>query len=213
MRSTVLAGASGLVGGRCLHHLLEHKDVVRVTALVRKPLPLEHAKLAQRSVSFPDVLDAVPKDVDDAFCALGTTMKKAGSREGFLAVDQHAVLAFARACRQRGARRFVLVSSMGADPRSPVFYLRVKGEVEREVSALGFEVVHLLRPAILDGVRAESRPAERLGLALMRTLGGALGKYAPIHVDVVGKAMVALACSDARGVIIHESHALQTLGS
>lgn len=215
-RSAVIAGASGLVGGRCLHHLLAHAEVARVTALVRAPLPLTHDKLAQRVVTFPDVADAIPKDVDDAFCALGTTMKKAGSREGFLLVDRDAVLAFARACRARGAKRFILVSSSGADPRSLSFYLRVKGEVERDITALGFATLHILRPSILDGERPESRPGERVGLALMRTVGNVLGtrfKYAPIHVDVVGRAMVSLALGEARGVIVHESPALHPSGS
>ena len=213
-RNAVIAGASGLVGGRCLHHLLEHPEVARVTALVRRPLPLTHPKLEQRTVAFPDVLEAIPKDVDDAFCALGTTMKKAGSREAFLAVDRDAVLGFARSCRERGARRFVLVSSLGADPRSMNFYLRVKGEVERDITALGFETVHILRPSVLDGERPESRPAERLSISVLRKVGGVFPgfKYAPIHVDVVGKAMVKLALSDDRGATVHESTALHTLG-
>ena len=215
MTSAVIAGASGLVGGRCLHHLLEQPQIARVTALVRTQLSLTNAKLEQRVVTFPAVIDAVPKDVDAAFCALGTTIKKAGSREGFAAVDKDAVLAFARASRTRGARCFVLVSSVGADPRSMNFYLRIKGEVEHDVSALGFETLHILRPSVLDGERAESRPAERISIAVLRKVSGVLGtgfKYAPIHVDVVGKAMVKLALSTARGVTVHESPALHALG-
>lgn len=211
-RTVVIAGASGLVGGRCLAHLLAHPEVSRVVAFVRRPLGLQHDKLEERAF---DALD-VPKDVEDAYCALGTTMKKAGSREAFLQVDRDAVLRFARAARERGARRFILVSSLGADPRSINFYLRTKGEVERDVSALGFDAVHLLRPSILDGERAESRRGERLGLAVMRGVGRALGtgfKYAPIHVDTVGRAMVKLAFSDARGATVHESPALHTVAA
>jgi uncharacterized protein YbjT (DUF2867 family) len=214
MRTAAIAGASGLVGGRCLFHLLDHQEMERVTALVRKPLPVTHEKLEQRTVTFPSVEDAIPRDIEDAHCALGTTMKKAGSREAFLAVDRDAVLAFARACRARGARRFVLVSSSGADSRSMNFYLRVKGDVEHDVAALGFESLHVLRPSLLDGERAESRPGERFGLAVMRKVGAVLGtgfRYAPIHVDVVGRAMVKLALSPQRGVCVHESPALHAL--
>lgn len=212
MRSVVIAGASGLVGGRCLAHLLAHPEVAKVTAFVRRPLSTKHAKLEERALADLDM----PKDVEDAYCALGTTMKQAGSREAFLEVDRDTVLAFAKAARAAGARRFVLVSSLGADPRSVNFYLRTKGEVERAVCDMGFDAVHLLRPSILDGDRPESRPGEKLGLVAMRGVARVLGtgfKYAPIHVDTVGRAMVKLAFSDVRGATVHESPALQKLGA
>lgn len=215
MRTAVIAGATGLVGGRCLAHLLDDERVGRVVALVRRPLALAHPKLTARTVDFAALsADAIPKDVDDAFCALGTTMKQAGSQEAFLAVDERAVLAFARACRQRGARRFVLVSSLGADPRSMNFYLRTKGQVEQAIAAMGYETLHVLQPSILDGERPERRPGEELGLTVMRgaaRLFGAGWKYAPIPVDIVGKAMVRLAFSEVRGVHVHPSKALHAL--
>lgn len=220
-RSVVIAGASGLVGSHCLQHLLAHDDVAKVTAFVRKPLGVTHAKLQERPLGDVDPRGArapwdMPKDVDDAHCALGTTMKKAGSRDAFMKVDRDTVLAFARAAREAGARRFVLVSSLGADARSVNFYLRVKGEVERDVGKLGFDAVHILRPSILDGDRAEARAGEKLGLAAMRGVTRILGtgfRYAPIHVDTVGRAMVKLAFADARGVTVHESPALQSFAS
>lgn len=218
-RSVVIAGASGLVGSHCLRHLLAHDDVAKVTAFVRKPLGVTHAKLSERALGDVDPRGApwdMPKDVEDAHCALGTTMKKAGSRDAFLKVDRETVLAFARAAREAGARRFVLVSSLGADPRSMNFYLRVKGEVERDVGKLGFDSVHILRPSILDGDRPEARAAEKLGLVAMRGVTRVLGagfRYAPIHVDVVGRAMVKLAFTDVRGVTIHESPALQSFAA
>lgn len=218
-RVAVLVGATGLVGGRCLHHLLAHPDVARVVVIGRRAVPAP-AQAGDRLVQLlaPDLCDAVrldevmPKDVDDAYCALGTTIRKAGSRDAFLAVDKHAVLAFARAARAHGARRFVLVSSLGADARSMNFYLRTKGEVEQELATLGFDVLHILQPSILDGDRQESRPGERLGLAVARRLRGVLGRYAPIDVDVVGRAMVSLAFGEERGVRIHASDELQELG-
>ena len=212
-RTVVIAGASGLVGGRCLAHLLEHPDVGRVVSLGRRALDVKHAKLEQRTVDFARLdVESIPKDVEDAHCALGTTMKKAGSREAFVAVDKDAVLAFARATRARGARRFVLVSSLGADARALSFYLRVKGETEQAVGALGFDVVHVLRPSMLDGERAEARSVERMGLGIMRALAPVLGGIAPIHVDVVGRAMVRLAFSDRFGICVHPSKAIASVG-
>lgn len=222
-RVAVIAGASGLVGGRCLHHLLEHPGVARVVAIVRRPLTTPDAaspKLKQEVLAHwkdTGTLDnLMPKDIDDAYCALGTTMKKAGSQEAFLAVDRDAVLAFAAAARAHGARRFILVSSLGADARSMNFYLRTKGEVEEAIKKMGWDVVHVLRPSILDGERPESRPAERAGLAFARmispVLRGIAPNYAPIHVDVVGGAMVRLAFSAPRGFFVHSSRDLQVLG-
>lgn len=218
-RSVVIAGASGLVGSHCLRHLLAHDDVARVTAFVRKPLGVTDAKLKERALGDVDPRGApwdMPKDIDDAHCALGSTMKKAGSRDAFVKIDRDTVLAFARAARSAGARRFVLVSSLGADPRAMNFYLRVKGEVERDIGKLGFDVVHVLRPSILDGDRPEARAGEKLGLVAMRGVARVLGdtfRYAPIHVDTVGRAMVKLAFTDVRGATVHESPTLQAFAS
>src|SRR5688572_24133109 len=126
-RVAVVAGASGLVGTSLVRQLLDEGRVARVVTVVRKPIDAgaHGAKLEQRVV--PDFakldVDTMPKDIDDAYCCLGTTMKKAGSKQAFLNVDFDAVVAFARAARQAGARRFVVVSALGADPRSVTFYL------------------------------------------------------------------------------------------
>ncbi len=202
-----IAGASGLVGGRLLAHLLGDPRVERVVAYGRRPLALKDDKLEERDLAALDV----PKDVDDAYCALGTTMKKAGSREAFLAVDKEAVLRFARACRAAGCRRFLLVSSLGADLRSINFYLRTKGEVEDALREVGFDVVHVMRPSFIDGNRVDSRPGERVGLAVARAFKGVLGKYAPVHADVIARAMAALAFSDRFGFCVHESRDIAAL--
>jgi uncharacterized protein YbjT (DUF2867 family) len=216
-RVVVVAGASGLVGGRCVHHLLAHEGVARVVVLVRRKLALEHAKLEQKIIAgFDDnkaLDDAMPKDVDDAYCCLGTTIKKAGSQQAFAAVDRDAVLAFAKAARAHGARRFLLVSSLGADARSMSFYLRTKGEAEEGLKATGFDTVHVLRPSILDGERQEERAGEKIGLAVARVFSPVLGNYAPIHVDTVGRAMVKLAFTEPRGFMTHASKDLQKIGA
>jgi uncharacterized protein YbjT (DUF2867 family) len=214
-RVVVVAGASGLVGQSLTKLLLADARVARVVLLVRKQIELKDAKIEQRVVSdFKKLDDVIPKDIDDAYCCLGTTMKKAGSKQAFLAVDFDAVVAFAKACRAQGARRFLVVSSMGADPRSMTFYLRTKGEMERAVMNLGFDACHSVRPFFLDGPRGEERAGEKLGLSVMKLASNVLGKesrYAPIHVDTVAKAMIQLGFSEKRGAHVHESDELHAL--
>jgi uncharacterized protein YbjT (DUF2867 family) len=141
--------------------------------------------------------------VTDAFCALGTTIAAAGSREAFMAVDLDYVTAFARWARDSGAQRFVLVSSIGADPGASNFYLRVKGQAERAVSAIGFEQLDVLRPGLLVGARSESRRGEALAQRVMPPLAfmlvGPLRKYRPIRAAVVGAAMVGTALAGHSG--------------
>ncbi len=200
-----LAGASGLVGGTLLRGLLADAEFGRVVSVGRRVLPLADPKLSQVMIDFAasDAFDGLPSP-DVAFCCLGTTIGKAGSQEAFRAVDHTAVLAFARAAHRAGARTFVYVSSMGADPRSRIFYSRVKGEVEAAVAGIGFASACALRPSILDGPRRESRPFERVGLAMMRPLGPLLGRYRPTPVGRVAAAMVAAAKAPRPG-----AHALE----
>ncbi len=204
-----LAGASGLVGGVLLRRLLQDDYFGRVVSVGRRTLPLQHPKLTQVLADFssPSAFEALDEP-DAGFGCLGTTIKKAGSRQAFREVDHHAVLVFAQAAKTRGARVFVHVSALGADPRSRVFYNSVKGEIERDVAQLGFPSVYALRPSILDGEREESRPAERLGLVVTRALGPLLGKYRPTPVEAVARVMVASAKAAAPGVHVVEAGAI-----
>jgi uncharacterized protein YbjT (DUF2867 family) len=200
MTTAWLAGGSGLVGDVLLRRLLDDPGFERVVSVGRRTLPLEHPKLTQVIADFGSAaaLEALgPADV--AFCCLGTTIKKAGSRAAFRAVDHAAVLSFARAARARGARVFVHVTSLGADPSSRVFYNAVKGEVERDVAAVGFPSAYAIRPSMLDGEREEHRPAERIGLIVTRALGPLLGKFRPTPVVAVARAMIAAAAAAAPG--------------
>jgi uncharacterized protein YbjT (DUF2867 family) len=151
---------------------------------------------------------------DDAFCCLGTTRAKAGSAEAFRRVDFDAVEEFARAAQAAGAKRFLLVSSSGADARSPFLYPRVKGEAEEAVSRLPFEAVAVLRPSLLLGPRAERRPAERLAQAL---LGGPLrglipARWRPVEAAAVARAMKRWALTGAPGVCRLENEKILALG-
>jgi uncharacterized protein YbjT (DUF2867 family) len=197
-RTAFVAGASGLVGGHLLHLLLADAEYVRVITLGRRQLDARHAKLDQRVLDL-GALDSVadPPHVDDAFCCIGTTIKKAGSQEAFRLVDHDYVLAFARAAQRAGARQFLLVTALGADPASRIFYSRVKGEVETEVRQLHYQGIQIFRPSFLMGHRAEVRLGERIGVPVARAVApllvGRLRRYRPIDAADVARAMVQIA--------------------
>jgi uncharacterized protein YbjT (DUF2867 family) len=218
----VIAGASGIVGRRALHHLLASSDVGGVVALGRRVLPVQQEKLVSKIVDLRDktaTAAEIPEGDAVAICCLGTTLKQAGSKEAFRAVDYDAVVTFAAAAREKGARRFVIVSSLGANPRTRNFYLRTKGETEDALIRLNFAQLTVLRPSFIDdeGARGEYRPLERLTLPIARVVFAVLGRtsrYAPVSADVIGKAIVRLAFDDTpERVRIIESDALHALGS
>jgi uncharacterized protein YbjT (DUF2867 family) len=219
VKTALIAGATGLVGSQCLARLLEQPAYERVLALVRRPLPHTDPKLDQHVVDF-DRLGAAGTDfpaADDVFCCLGTTLKRAGSRAAFRQVDFTYIVSLAGLSLGRGAKQFLLVSSLGANPNSPVFYSRVKGETEAAVSALPFEGRQIFRPSILLGERAEHRPGERAGIVMMRGLSfallGPLRRYRPIDAGTVARAMVRVALAAPRGVNIFESNDIERLAS
>ena len=200
-KHAVLVGASGLVGARCLARVLDHPAYDRVTVFSRRPLALSHAKLSVELVDF-DGLRSLGAHCDDIFCCLGTTIRKAGSQEAFRRVDHDYPLALARLGQAAGAQQFLLVSALGADTQSSVFYSRVKGETERDIAAVGLPKVMFMRPSILLGERHEQRRAERAGILVGKLIAplllGRLRKYRPIHADEVASAMLFAANHDVR---------------
>jgi len=204
-RLVLLAGASGLAGGCALDALLEAPDVTRVTAVSRRPLARQHPRLANRIVPF-ERLEAQLQGTrcDVALCCLGTSIRQAGSQQAFRALDVDCVLAFARAAKAAGARRFVAISSVGADPRSGNFYLRTKGEMEEQLAAAGFESLDILQPSLLLGWRAQMRPLELAARAFLPLLNpllrGSYVAYRAISARTVGAAMLGAARSGRRGV-------------
>ena len=217
-KTALIAGATGLVGGHCLVRLLRAPEYGRVVALTRRPLATTDPKLEQRLVEF-DQLGREGFDfpqVDDVYCCLGTTIKVAGSQAAFRQVDFVYVVSLASLALGRGAQQFLLVSSLGANPKSPIFYSRVKGETEAAVSALTFEGRQIFRPSILVGERREQRPGERAGIAVMRGVSfamlGPLRKYRPIAAATVANAMVRVAVQAPSGVNVYESDVLERLG-
>jgi uncharacterized protein YbjT (DUF2867 family) len=217
--TAAVAGATGLTGMALLAQLRADPHYARVAALVRKPGSVQANDKVQECVVdythlvLPDALTPI----DHAFCCLGTTIKVAGSQAAFRAVDFDAVVAFARACRARGAAHLGVISALGASTDSSVFYNRVKGQMERAVAQLGFVSVHLLRPSLLLGDRQEARPGERAGIIAARTITpallGPLRKYRPIHVDTVARAMRAGARFPQPGLLVSESDEIALMGA
>ena len=215
-RKALIAGASGLVGGHCLRLLLESEIYEQVTTFVRKELPLSDGKLVQRVIDFDRMarLSTFPR-VDDVFCCLGTTIKTAGSQEAFTKVDFTYAYELARLASLSRSRQFLLVSSMGANPKSHIFYSRVKGEVEEAVKKLAFEGLYIFRPSLLAGQRNESRPGEAAMNTLLSAVSfamlGPARKYRPIKAEAVASAMVRVARQGFRGLHIFESGRIRKL--
>jgi uncharacterized protein YbjT (DUF2867 family) len=217
-RIALLAGASGLVGSRCLKRLLDEPAYARVITLSRRPLPHDDARLEQHVVEF-DRLGRVEFEfprATDVFCCLGTTMKQAGSEAAFRQVDFTYVVSLASLALGAGAKQFLLVSALGASPKSRIFYNRVKGETETAVAALPFVARQMFRPSILLGERRERRTAESLGARVMQgtafAMVGPLRKYRPIAAATVAEAMVRVALRGPRGVNVYESDEIERLG-
>lgn len=195
-KTALLFGATGLVGSQCLKQLLEHPAYKKVITFGRRKVSLNHERLEQHIIDFDKLEDykGLFKG-HDLFSCLGTTMANAGSKEAFYKVDFTYAYESARLAAENGVNQILLVSSVGADPDSMIYYSKVKGEIERAVKALPFWAIHLFRPSVLVGDREENRPAEKVGISLTQgidrlTGGNLLGKYKPAKVEDVAKAML-----------------------
>jgi uncharacterized protein YbjT (DUF2867 family) len=212
----LLAGATGFVGGLALAQLLDAPDIGRVFAVTRRPLGREHPRLANRIVSF-EQMESQLKGLTchAAVCALGTTIRQAGSEQAFRQVDIDAVLAFARTAKAAQAQRFVVISSAGADKTSKHFYLRTKGEMEEALQGLGFVSLDILEPSLLLGWRGEIRPLELLGSVFMPLVNPFLtGKREPlraISARTVATAVVGALRSGRKGVQRYTYSGIQAL--
>ena len=205
-RSALIAGATGLVGERVLKMLLASPRYDEVIAVTRRHLTVEHPKLRQLVGSLSDAEEIIANAqvrATDAYCGLGTTIKTAGSQAAFREVDFDYVLNFARAAKAAGAKRFMLVSAIGASAESKVFYSRIKGETEQALDKLGFDALHIFRPGLLLGERYEKRRGESIMIRLAPMLNplmvGGASIYKSIPAEDVAAAMVAAAGSDAAG--------------
>lgn len=208
MKTAIVIGATGLVGANLVNKLNDTKVYEKVILLVRRKTDLNHLKLEEKIVDF-DTIDADLIRADDIFCAIGTTLKKAGSKEKQYKIDCEYPAKIAQMGKQNGVKQFLLVSSVGADKNSSNFYLRTKGELEEKIAALNYDAFIVMRPSFIIGDRKEFRLGETIGIffaSLFRPLMiGKLKKYRGVHAIAIAKKMVKLANDNLKGMVVVES--------
>jgi len=183
-RKALIVGATGLIGGYCLQALLDDPAYSEVIALVRKPILTTHRKLETIITQFDNLQNDLSNiQAHDVYCCLGTTIKKAGSQEAFKRIDHTLVVTVAELMRRQGAEQFLVISAMGADSNSKIFYSRVKGEMEEALKKLDYPCLRIIRPSLLLGKRDEFRLGEKIGVILTPVLKpfmiGSLKKICP----------------------------------
>jgi len=202
-KTALIIGATGLVGRQLLHFLLDDTHFEKVKTFSRRSLNISHPKHMEFIVDFENI-DKWKKDLkgDVLFSALGTTLKQAGGKAEQYKVDYTYQFEVAKASAENGVSQFVLVSSLGANPRSKIFYSRMKGELDEAVRALPFNTIFIVRPSALKGERDEKRKGEEV---MIKATGWFtrwlpfLKKYKPIEAESVAKAMINISLKDYSG--------------
>lgn len=204
-KRALIFGASGFIGGYLLDRALASKAYDTVIVVVRHYLPIEHPKLTQYIAdheSLPSIKHLLI--ADDVFCAVGTTKKKTPDKAIYHKIDYGFPVDASKIAKENGAKAFFFVSSVGADANSSVFYLKTKGEAERDIIKVGYDRTHIFRPAALIGDRKESRKLEKIGGALSRLLSpllrGPWKKFRPINGADLAEAMLNSAQTKKSGV-------------
>jgi uncharacterized protein YbjT (DUF2867 family) len=215
-KRVVIAGASGLIGSNLLTLALEHQSVSEVLVLVRKDLPIQHPKLRQIKVSFDQLeqySDLIQGDV--IFCCLGSTKAKTPHEEDYRKVDYDYPFQLGKIGVRNNIPQYHLVSALGADKNSFIFYSRLKGEIEEAVQKLNFTSIYVYRPSLLTGNRKEHRTGEKLIIKLMNFLNplliGPLKKYRSIDSNIVARAMLNQCLKDSIGIFIYPSDKIREL--
>jgi len=203
----IIIGATGMTGSLLLSKLETTKKFNSITALVRREIKSDTGIL-YKTINFED-LPGLKLKADAAFSCLGTTIKSAGSKENFRKVDFTYNLDFAGMCRKNGIERFILLSALGADPDSKIFYNRIKGELEKEVKSIGFKYLTIIRPSLLEGPRKEWRTGEFIARKIMKIfnplLAGNLKKYRSVSIDDITDIMIKESFRKEPGIIIIEN--------
>lgn len=209
-RTAIILGSTGLTGKHLLQMLLDCSYYNRVISFVRKESGVKHEKLAEYIINFdkPELYRDLVKG-DDLYCCLGTTIKKARSREAFEKIDAFYPAIFADIAAKNNVKQFLIISSTGANIDSSNFYLRTKGKCEEAIQAANIPSISIFRPSLLLGERKESRPAEKISQGIMPLLSvlmiGKLKRYRPVKVKIVAQAMFVIARQKKEGIHIYES--------
>lgn len=208
MKTAVVIGSTGLIGTELVKQLLDNPNYGKLILLNRQPKAAKHPRLEERVINFdaPDLSGLV---ADDLYCAIGTTLRKAGSKAAQHKIDCEYPTTMAALLKCQGLKQVLVVSSIGADDKSTNFYLRTKGELEKNMIDLDFESTVVLRPSILLGKRNEFRLGEKVGIVLAQLLSplmqGSFKKYRGVKASKVAAKMIALANSGNKGTVIVES--------
>lgn len=212
-RIALVAGSTGLIGHQLLNLLLDDMNYEKVIAISRQSLDIQNNKLANVVCELNQLKDhAAELKADAVFCCLGTTIKKAKTQEAFRAVDYDAPIELAKLMKANGAGQYLLISALGANKTSRIFYNRVKGEVEEAIREVGFKCYHIFRPSLLLGDRTEHRSGEEAAKVFYKIFGWLIPlKYKGIESTKVAKAMVDVANKNSTGNFIYESDQIQNL--
>jgi uncharacterized protein YbjT (DUF2867 family) len=211
LKTAFIAGGTGLTGSELLKILLQDAKYGLVYSAVRTPSGIVHPKLKELIINFDDIPYSLSeiKSVDDVFCCLGTTIKNAGTREKFRKVDYEYPLAIANWAREIKASHFLCITAMGANEKSNIYYNKVKGETERDISLIDIPAITFFRPSLLLGDRKEKRVGEKVaiiaGKAISFLMTGPLENYKPIEAKDVAKAMVIAAHSQRSDKLVIKS--------
>ncbi|MBK6263447.1 NAD-dependent epimerase/dehydratase family protein [Marivirga sp. S37H4] len=216
-KTALIAGATGLVGGHLLDLLMEDPYYSHIKVLTRRNIGGNDGKLKEIIIEDFDNLESYVKELkaDDYFCCLGTTMKKAGSKEAFKKVDFQYPTTLAAIARENEANSFSLISAMGANAKSFVFYNKVKGETENAIQAMKLKKTFIFRPSIIEGERNDQRKGEKVALWAVDKLDfifkGPLKKYEKIHARQIAKAILETAKNESASLKILESDEIQKI--
>ncbi|MEZ5197579.1 MAG: oxidoreductase [Bacteroidales bacterium] len=214
MKTALIAGATGLIGSELIKLLIDSGAYQEIHVLVRRPLELNSPIIIEHKIDF-DKLDQfkINPSIDHVFCTLGTTIKKAKTKENFRKVDYDYVLALGQKAKEWNAEKFLVVSSLGANAKSKIFYSRVKGEMEFALQKLNHPHLFIFRPSLLMGNRNENRAGEKSAIMVYKAINplfiGKLKKYKGIEAKQVAKGMMGTALENSTTFQIFESDEIQ----
>ena len=216
MKTALIAGSTGLIGSDLLKLLVENTEYEKIHVLVRREIQVESPKIITHIINF-DELDVFDAGIspDHVFCTLGTTIKKAKTRENFRKVDYDYVLALGKMVKKKNTAKFLMVSSLGANAKSMIFYNRVKGEIEKALTELNLEHLFIFRPSLLMGNRQEHRSGEKTITSVYKVINpifaGKLKKYKGIQSIQVARALIETALHNNNPFKIFESDEIQDI--